>query len=267
MSNTCPNCGNENKEGDKFCGECGSALGASTDVNKSEERGFLVCSSCGGFYKLQEGESPFDFESCECGGKLKFTKNLDTGKETPDTQKAADSAKDLKGKARGWFNQRNLKWKAGIGLGGVFCIAVIFIAATGMFSAAGNDYNKNDYVNFKVPEGLNVTDNSKKGYVGIEIYNGTKLVGSITTDMMTSNAFNLAEPEGKKITIAGKEAVEFKNGNGFETFIHISEEGVGIGTPGSTTYLGLKLKFKDPTAYNTIKNSLVIKKNPFESGS
>ncbi len=32
--------------------------------------GYLRCEKCGGYYELQEGESPEDFEECECGGKL-----------------------------------------------------------------------------------------------------------------------------------------------------------------------------------------------------
>lgn len=34
--------------------------------------GYLRCKSCGGCYELQEGESPADFESCNCGGELEF---------------------------------------------------------------------------------------------------------------------------------------------------------------------------------------------------
>jgi hypothetical protein len=36
---------------------------------------FLVCEKCGGYYQLQKGESPDDFESCLCGGKLTYTEN------------------------------------------------------------------------------------------------------------------------------------------------------------------------------------------------
>lgn len=39
--------------------------------------GYLVCKKCDGHYELQEGESPKDFTQCECGGKLKYAKNLD----------------------------------------------------------------------------------------------------------------------------------------------------------------------------------------------
>ncbi|CEL24006.1 zinc ribbon domain-containing protein [Methanobacterium formicicum] len=49
--------------------------------------GYLICAKCGGYYELQDGESPADFESCECGGTLKYTENGDNInsqiKETP----------------------------------------------------------------------------------------------------------------------------------------------------------------------------------------
>lgn len=38
--------------------------------------GYLVCEQCGGYYELQEGESPEDFEACECGGELKYTNSI-----------------------------------------------------------------------------------------------------------------------------------------------------------------------------------------------
>jgi putative flippase GtrA len=31
---------------------------------------YLLCNACGGYYKLQEGESPADFDCCQCGGGL-----------------------------------------------------------------------------------------------------------------------------------------------------------------------------------------------------
>jgi len=39
--------------------------------------GYLVCDKCGGYYELQEGESPDDFKNCQCGGGLKYVESLD----------------------------------------------------------------------------------------------------------------------------------------------------------------------------------------------
>lgn len=37
---------------------------------------YLECEKCRGYYELQQGESPEDFEECECGGKLKYSKKI-----------------------------------------------------------------------------------------------------------------------------------------------------------------------------------------------
>jgi hypothetical protein len=38
---------------------------------------YLICQKCGGYYELEEDESPEDFDSCYCGGKLIYTEYLD----------------------------------------------------------------------------------------------------------------------------------------------------------------------------------------------
>ena len=44
--------------------------------------GFLICQQCGGYYELQQGEYPEDFENCSCGGKLYYKNRVgfNTGK-------------------------------------------------------------------------------------------------------------------------------------------------------------------------------------------
>ncbi len=39
---------------------------------------YLIRKNCGGYYELQPGESPEDFDSCQCGGELEYyaLKNL-----------------------------------------------------------------------------------------------------------------------------------------------------------------------------------------------
>lgn len=58
----------------KYCKECKEKIDAASTDSKGR---YLVCESCGGNYKLQEGESPKDFDACECGGKLIYTTNPD----------------------------------------------------------------------------------------------------------------------------------------------------------------------------------------------
>ena len=46
--------------------------------NGNVDMGYLVCDKCKEYYKLQAGESPEDFsDECECGGKLKYYKDID----------------------------------------------------------------------------------------------------------------------------------------------------------------------------------------------
>ena len=63
--------------------------------NKHETKiseGYLTCDKCGGYYELQPGESPEDFDSCECGGKLVYAENLDeNGKKIPQKSKMVNT--------------------------------------------------------------------------------------------------------------------------------------------------------------------------------
>lgn len=44
------------------------------DMNSSS--GYLRCENCNGYYELEEGEDPDDFERCQCGGGLEFVPNI-----------------------------------------------------------------------------------------------------------------------------------------------------------------------------------------------
>lgn len=47
------------------------------DQKPSKSGGYLLCDKCGGYYQLQPGESPDDFSNtCECGGRLEYRKEL-----------------------------------------------------------------------------------------------------------------------------------------------------------------------------------------------
>jgi len=42
-----------------------------------EKERYVWCKNCNGYYKLEEDESPDDFESCHCGGKLVYAEKLE----------------------------------------------------------------------------------------------------------------------------------------------------------------------------------------------
>lgn len=40
------------------------------------QRYYLICKNCNGYYQLQDGESPEDFDICQCGGDLILTTDI-----------------------------------------------------------------------------------------------------------------------------------------------------------------------------------------------
>jgi len=45
------------------------------DEDNPDYGDILICKRCGGYYKLEQGESIDDFECCHCGGELKQIHN------------------------------------------------------------------------------------------------------------------------------------------------------------------------------------------------
>ncbi|AEG17290.1 hypothetical protein [Methanobacterium paludis] len=57
--------------------------------------GYLICKKCGGYYELQPGESPEDFDSCQCGGKLEYYA-LQNHEKDPNTAKNLPEVHEVK---------------------------------------------------------------------------------------------------------------------------------------------------------------------------
>ena len=45
--------------------------------------GYVICEKCGGYYELEEGESPEDFEACNCGGTLSYVESIQKERTKP----------------------------------------------------------------------------------------------------------------------------------------------------------------------------------------
>lgn len=58
--------------------------------------GYLICEKCRGYYELQEGESPEEFDKCLCGGKLRYVENLNENKQGNNTTEKNKLVKDDK---------------------------------------------------------------------------------------------------------------------------------------------------------------------------
>lgn len=48
---------------------------------------YLICEECGKYYELNEGKSSFNYDKCDCGGKLTYTDSLkELGKFKPKNE-------------------------------------------------------------------------------------------------------------------------------------------------------------------------------------
>ena len=54
----------------------------------------LVCNNCEGYYELQDGESPEDFDICQCGGTLKHYENMFEYQTYDKYKKQSDNSKN-----------------------------------------------------------------------------------------------------------------------------------------------------------------------------
>lgn len=124
----------KDKEAVGFCAECGRGVCGECAVelngtqycqeckNKLESKPkdeYIVCESCGGQYKLDEGESLEDFDACECGGKLKSAGIIEETKGTSNLHEIADkldpeTVQKAKDKSKGFLENFNnyINWKA-----------------------------------------------------------------------------------------------------------------------------------------------------------
>jgi signal transduction histidine kinase len=120
--------------------------------NKKLDHGYLVCNNCNGYYKLQKGESSADFESCPCGGDLKYIKDL-TPLKNEKTDKIEDKFKKqndelLRTKKepgnerfkqdKGYFWRRVGTWFAPVFLAAILIFIQLFSKELGV--SFSNDY-------------------------------------------------------------------------------------------------------------------------------
>jgi len=121
-----------------------------------------------------------------------------------------------------------------------------------MASKVSNTTFSNQYVSFTYPNNINITDNSNSTTLDLEFNdnNGTDIGAINSAILSTSNG----ETNTVSTTIAGKKATNYSDKLTIGSYIY------------SGNKIMLNLMFFYPEtyagAYNTIKGSIVIKKNP-----
>jgi len=96
---------------------------------------YLVCEKCNGIYELQEGENPFDFLlKCDCGGKLKYAKNIEkiAQIEAEIPQKLSDE--DIKSRKKSIFDHGPLPFNiTSILIFSIYIILIVGIIGDSMY--------------------------------------------------------------------------------------------------------------------------------------
>jgi len=76
--------------------------------------GYIICEKCGGYYELQPGEHPEDFNKCNCGGKLKYERNM-----------IEDDEYDDPFEKQSWFKLPSSKNLKALGAGAVLVLVLL----------------------------------------------------------------------------------------------------------------------------------------------
>jgi hypothetical protein len=84
-------------------------------IYMSGDKWYLKCEKCGGYYEPHTGESPEDFEECECGGKLEYIE-IEESKNYDITENEANDN----------VNHDKIKWRL-VGIGAISSIIIYLI--------------------------------------------------------------------------------------------------------------------------------------------
>lgn len=215
------------------------------------------CVKCGKKYELESNEKLSDFQ-CECGGELSSN---GVALEFLEPKKPKNEPKS-------WDEQTT-----GAKVGGIIillCIGLIVIVGiSAVFSpnkttASGNSVFQNQYISFEYPKGFEVTEitgssDSSIKIMDILIKKDGKLIGEViyyeNQPVDLTNMKN--DPNTRKSTIAGKNALETSDASGLYGDIIL-----GTSSTGFNKFIDFQTDTTYPDLYNTIKNTIVIKKLP-----
>jgi len=91
--------------------------------------GYLICTKCGGYYELREGEVPDDFASCKCTGKLKFIATLDDINKIFSADKDSDGAKEVSGSETITISEKSMRLSANqrVIIGSVYFYSLVLL--------------------------------------------------------------------------------------------------------------------------------------------
>jgi len=233
--------------------------------------GYLVCEKCGGYYELQDGESPNDFsDKCECGGKLVYSENLENTEKDSKNKNPSSINKATESANKGSSENKQKNKKIGIGILSICCIGIILIVVMGgsLFSDKASSINtnsyglttfENQYITFNSNKGLEVvdglnTEDASSNITDIFIKDNGNLIGEVTiTSYNTDDLANMEQTsQYTKTTISGHTALEYSDSSGVGAYVILE----------GNKWITLDFDPAYSSEYTTVKNSLTIKKTP-----
>jgi hypothetical protein len=205
--------------------------------NTNRSKGYLVCDKCGGYYELQPGESPEDYEQCECSGKLKYSTLLSSN-ELKDSSSDKSEIVGENNKFRSFINFKNNKF-----LIILIILALIITIIPILYSAS---IHGKETVIFDKNIGDNTTMNvhyvkvpSNVTSIKVEIFNSTSFRNGSTINLYS---LNVTGQNGQSIgnyipNLKGELSFNITNGysgnNSFNYFKYPNE-------PNQSPYLNIK---------------------------
>ncbi|MBI5680532.1 MAG: hypothetical protein HZC47_06555 [Methanobacterium sp.] len=129
---------------------------------------YIICDKCGGYYELKEGESPDEFDSCQCGGKLRYANYL-YGKSYDSNE----SENKIKEKISGFWNKQNRNGKIVLILLGLFLVVSSTLGVLGkIYPDTSTAQGYLDYHNEKISESTEILKDilqNQKDYASYQI--------------------------------------------------------------------------------------------------
>ena len=114
----------------------------------------------------------------------------------------------------------------------------------------------NQYVSFKKPTDLSITDDSNSTQIDIKLRSGDKLIVEINSVTNDTKFVNSEIAQSNNTTVANRTAYEFSNSTTIQLYIPVSKSN------GKTTAIWIHGTTDNLPDYNLIKDSLLINKIP-----
>ena len=147
------------------------------------EEYYLVCNSCNGYYKLEEGESPDDFGNCQCGGDLILVNDVN---EYFDNEEYVD------------YDEYRYKRKSRINKTTFFLVAIIILIP--LFLFLNNSWLNMIDPHMSIKDDHSILGSDNRGYVLKDVYSNNIKFTSTSKTIAIVTGIHPREGLSKNVT-------------------------------------------------------------------